>query len=276
MNQTATESESWVQLTTFLDVHVEKWADGQRPEISEMSTGHSLVYTIATENGKKGTRDLYDLFIDTLKGVTNGKRREAIYERYKRVATPLANSIFKYVDQLHVDKGGLPSLKEAAKLVWNAPDWTPSGFKPQPKSPSAAAVAASQSVIQSVAMSSNRDAQSRTRALQILRQRQAQASQAAKDAVAKAVEAADTETPEADTFDQVLEDEFGDMTFEDMLAQLKMEEEGIDFEDSEDLSLGLQPTAVVAAAAAATTADDGTQPKKKVRSRGGKKGKKKR
>merc|ERR1711934_335521 len=92
-NSGSTESESWVQLTNFLDTHVEKWADGRKPEISEMSTGHSLVYTVATENGKKGTRDLYDLFIETLKGVTNGKRREAVYQRYKRVATPLANSI---------------------------------------------------------------------------------------------------------------------------------------------------------------------------------------
>jgi len=254
-------------------VHVEKWADGQRPEISEMSTGHSLVYTIATENGKKGTRDLYDLFIDTLKAVTNGKRREAIYERYKRVATPLANSIFKYVDQLHVDKGGLPSLKEAAKLVWNDPEWTPAGFKPQPKSPSAAAVAASQSVIHSVAMSSNRDAQSRTRALQILRHRQAQATQAAKDAVTNAVEAAEHESPERETFDQVLEDEFGDMSFEAMLDQLKREEYGDEFEDSEELSLGLQGPNVLPAAAATGAAAEAPA-KKKTRSRGGKKKKK--
>ena len=37
------------------------------------------------------------------------------------------------IAQLHVDKGGLPNLKEASKLVWNDPDWTPAGFKPQPK-----------------------------------------------------------------------------------------------------------------------------------------------
>jgi len=262
-----TDSESWQQLTAFLNTHVEKWADGRKPEISEMSTGHSLVYTVATENGKKGTRELYDLFIDTLKCVTNGKRREAVYERYKRVATPLANSIFKYVDQLHVDKGGLPTLREAAKLVWNDPDWTPAGFKPQPKSPSPAALAASQSVMHSVAMSANRDAQSRNRALQILKQRQAQASQAAKDAMAKAVEAADQPQDEADTFDQVLEDEFGDMTFEEMLEQLKREEMG-----EMDDGLGLGEIPVLDELGAIGEEEE----KKKKRSRGGKKSKKKR
>eukprot|EP00658_Telonema_sp_P-2_P031262 TRINITY_DN23437_c0_g1_i4.p1 TRINITY_DN23437_c0_g1~~TRINITY_DN23437_c0_g1_i4.p1 ORF type:complete len:115 (+),score=23.97 TRINITY_DN23437_c0_g1_i4:201-545(+) len=90
-NGGATESESWMQLGIFLSKHVERWADGRRPDVSEMSEGHSLVYVVATENGKKGTRDLYNLFIETLNGVTHGKRKEAIYQRFKKVATPLTN-----------------------------------------------------------------------------------------------------------------------------------------------------------------------------------------
>ena len=80
--------------------------------VLDRSQGHTLVYNLATGNGGyNGSHVLYELYLRTLDSVTLGRRRPTERERHQRVVKPLAGSIFKYLDQIHADKGGTPGLK---------------------------------------------------------------------------------------------------------------------------------------------------------------------
>ena len=78
--------------------------------ISDRSSGHNLVYSVATGQGGYGSKQLYELYLRTLDGVSGGRRRPTERERHERVVKPLS-AIFKYLDQVHVDKGDCPDLK---------------------------------------------------------------------------------------------------------------------------------------------------------------------
>jgi len=135
MGDDGDERDPFVQLTEFLSEYVTKWADGARPQPAEISRGHGLVYTAANKQAQ--ALQLYDLFVDTIKDICGTERGPAVkgeplYDRYKRVITPL-KGILKYVDQFPPNKGRYgPCLKEAAQLIWTDPEWTISKWTPPP------------------------------------------------------------------------------------------------------------------------------------------------
>ena len=84
--------------------------------ISDRSEGHNLVYNVATGQGGYGSQNLYELYLRTLDSVLGGRRRATERERHDRVVKPLS-AIFKYLDQLHVDKGDCPDLKVGVSVL---------------------------------------------------------------------------------------------------------------------------------------------------------------
>jgi len=233
----------------FLDIKVPLWADGQKVTIAERSEGHNLVYVIATGNGGySGAHHLYELFCRTISSVSQGRRRATERERHERVVKPLAGSVFKYLDQLHVDKGGLPGLKDCAKLIWNDPNWVNNPeLKPEiiviPPIGSAPPVNprqilsdkwAQEQIAKQATMPPmpgqnpnphGQGPEARKRALNVLRNRKHEEKQKRKqlEEDAKKEEAASVPEEKKLTMDEILDEEFGEMSFEDMLADLKDE-----------------------------------------------------
>jgi len=294
------DAARWAELEAFLAEKVPLWASGTKVQIADRSKGHSLVYTLATgQGGHNGAHLLYQLFVKTVAEVSDGRRRATERERHEKVVKPLAGSVFKYLDQLHVDKGGLPDLKTAAMMLWNDPTWTASDWVPErptnKKNNKARVDGTTLMMEQTFGMvpglvlqqpvanphGSAGGAEARQRALKILKERQKAEANKKKDQPE-----GDDKGDSKEKTEDVFEEEFGEMSLEDMLAEMK--EEGLSSFGTGTRNAVLDEGKSEASANGATgspTKDvikdvkeevDAESIKKRSRSRGGSKKKKKR